>query len=61
MDWSASDGVANVGVDDSDGLVGLARMLLYMAHNGLEDGRVVSLGAFEAMEPGSPVLELAED
>ena len=46
---------------NSDGLVGLARMLLYMAHNGLEDGRIVSLGAFEAMEPGSPVLELAED
>lgn len=45
---------------NADGLIGLARMLLYMAHNGLEDGRIVSLGAFEAMEPGSPVLELGE-
>ncbi len=44
----------------SDGLIGLARMLLYMANSGLEDGQVVSLGQFEAMEPGSLVLELSE-
>ncbi len=44
----------------SDGLIGLARMLLYMAKGGLDDGRVVSLQAFGAMDPDSPGLELIE-
>lgn len=44
----------------TDGLIGLARMLLFMAKGGLEDGNIISLGSLDAMEPDSPELELIE-
>lgn len=44
----------------SDGLIGLARMLLYMAKGGLDDGSVIALQAFGAMDADSLPLELTE-
>ncbi len=43
---------------NAEGMVGLARVLLYLAHNGLDEGKVVSLEAFDAFGAGDPTLEL---
>jgi hypothetical protein len=43
---------------NAPGLVGLARILLWLAHNGLEADQVVDLAAFEAFGTGEPRLEL---
>jgi len=43
---------------NAPGLVGLARVLLWLAHNGLAADQVVDLSAFEAFGTGEPRLEL---
>ncbi len=40
------------------GYVGLARVLLWLAHHGLGENQVVDLDAFEAFAEGGPRLEL---
>lgn len=41
------------------GYVGLARVLLWLAHNGLGENQVVDLSVFDAFEAGQPRVELA--
>jgi hypothetical protein len=43
-----------------DGLVGLARVLLWSVHNGMQTGKPIDLAAFGAFEPGAVTLEVGD-
>lgn len=44
----------------SAGFVGLARMLLFAAQHGLPEGMPYALDGVDAIDAGTPMLELAE-